>query len=242
VAGRFGRIAVLLAVVAVRSGLAAIGQRHSATIAGRNGRDLARATPESVAVSSVRLRRLDAGMQRFVDEVRLAGVTTPLARRGKTINFNAFSKRDIRTNHLQGDALKTMRPGTGWGLGFRVVVDAAAAGEPTNDGTFDWFGIGGTWFWIDPAADVVSVGMTRHRGRTNDEIRGLSRILYIRRCSTEIQLATNVTPCRGRQVQLQGTVPISGGCPPPTGVAWGLHGPACGRRRSSPRFRDRCRY
>ncbi len=83
----------------------------------------------------------------------------------------------MRTNHLQADALKTMRPGTGWGLDFRVVMDAAAAGEPTNDGEFDWYGIAGTWFWIDPKADLVFVGMIQSRGRANDEIKGLSRNL-----------------------------------------------------------------
>ena len=39
-----------------------------------------------------------------------------------------------RTNHLQAEALKTVRAGTGWGLGPQVVMDAAAAGEPYSDG------------------------------------------------------------------------------------------------------------
>jgi CubicO group peptidase (beta-lactamase class C family) len=84
----------------------------------------------------------------------------------------------IRTNHVQADALKTMRAGTGWGLGVRVVTDAAAAGEPVSDGSFDWFGIGGTWFWADPASDLVFVGMMQHwSGRTTAEVQGLSRNL-----------------------------------------------------------------
>jgi len=83
----------------------------------------------------------------------------------------------MRTNHLQAEALKTMRPGTGWGLDFRVVMDAAAAGEPTTDGTFDWYGIAGTWFWIDPKTDLIFVGMIQSRGRANSEIQGVSRNL-----------------------------------------------------------------
>ena len=83
----------------------------------------------------------------------------------------------MRTNHLAAEPFKTMRPGTGWGLGFRTVMDAAAAGEPVADGTFDWYGIGGTWFWIDPATDLVFVGMIQHRGRANNEIRTISRNL-----------------------------------------------------------------
>ncbi|MGQ0732567.1 MAG: serine hydrolase domain-containing protein [Acidobacteriota bacterium] len=83
----------------------------------------------------------------------------------------------MRTNHLQADALATVRPGTGWGMDFRVIMDAAIAGEPVSDGTFDWFGLGGTWFWIDPTADLVFVGMIQHRGRANSEIQGISRNL-----------------------------------------------------------------
>ncbi len=83
----------------------------------------------------------------------------------------------MRTNHVHAEALKTMRAGTGWGMDFRVYLDAAIAGEPVSDGTFDWFGIAGTWFWIDPAADLVFVGMIQHRGRVNTEIQGLSRNL-----------------------------------------------------------------
>jgi CubicO group peptidase (beta-lactamase class C family) len=84
----------------------------------------------------------------------------------------------LRTNHLQADALKTVRPGTGWGLGVRVVMDSAAAGEAMADGSFDWFGIGGTWFWIDPVTDLTFVGMIQQwNGRTTGEIQGLSRNL-----------------------------------------------------------------
>ncbi len=56
----------------------------------------------------------------------------------------------MRTNHVNPDPLKTMPPGTGWGMDFQVVTDAAAAGEAVPTGTFSWFGIAGTWFWIDP--------------------------------------------------------------------------------------------
>ena len=83
----------------------------------------------------------------------------------------------MRTNHLQREALATMRPGTGWGLGFRVYMDAAEAGEPVADGTYDWFGAAGTWFWIDPKTDLVVVGMMQNRGRINTEVHGLSRNL-----------------------------------------------------------------
>jgi CubicO group peptidase (beta-lactamase class C family) len=82
----------------------------------------------------------------------------------------------MRTNHVNPEPLKTMAPGTGWGMDFQVVTDAAAAGDSVSDGTFTWFGIAGTWFWIDPKADLAFVGMVGHQSlQTTRPIHGLSR-------------------------------------------------------------------
>ena len=84
----------------------------------------------------------------------------------------------MRTNHVNPDPLKTMPPGTGWGMDFQVVTDAAAAGDSVSDGTFSWWGIAGTWFWIDPKADLAFVGMVGHQNLlTTRPIHGLSRSL-----------------------------------------------------------------
>jgi len=84
----------------------------------------------------------------------------------------------MRTNHVNPDALKTMAPGTGWGMDFQVVMDAAAAGDSVSNGTFTWFGIAGTWFWIDPVEDLAFVGMVGHSSlQTTRPIHGLSRSL-----------------------------------------------------------------
>jgi CubicO group peptidase (beta-lactamase class C family) len=61
-----------------------------------NGRDLAKASPEAVGVSAERLKRLEAGLQQFVEQNRLAGVTTLLARRGKTVPSFTTGKKDSR--------------------------------------------------------------------------------------------------------------------------------------------------
>ena len=87
------------------------------------------------------------------------------------------SVKMMRTNHLQEQALGTMRPGTGFGLDFGVIMDPAAAGEPYSTGVFQWGGAAGTWFWIDPVEDFVFVGMIQHRGRAVDEVQGASRNL-----------------------------------------------------------------
>jgi CubicO group peptidase (beta-lactamase class C family) len=84
----------------------------------------------------------------------------------------------MRTNHVNPDPLKTMPPGTGWGMDFQVVTDAAAAGDSVSDGTFSWFGIAGTWFWIDPVKDLAFVGMVQHQNLgTTRPIHALSRSL-----------------------------------------------------------------
>jgi CubicO group peptidase (beta-lactamase class C family) len=84
----------------------------------------------------------------------------------------------MRTNHVNPDPLKTMAPGTGWGMDFQVVMDAAAAGDSVSNGTFSWFGIAGTWFWIDPVEDLAFVGMVQHQSLgTTRPIHGLSRSL-----------------------------------------------------------------
>ena len=64
----------------------------------------------------------------------------------------------MRTNHVDPEPHKTMPLGTGWGMDFQIVMDAAAAGEPVSDGAFGWFGIAGTWFWIDPVRDLALRG------------------------------------------------------------------------------------
>lgn len=51
--------------------------------------------------------------------------------------------------------------GTGWGLGFAVVKDAATAATLIPDGSFYWAGAANTFFWIDPKNDIVVVAMSQ---------------------------------------------------------------------------------
>jgi CubicO group peptidase (beta-lactamase class C family) len=87
----------------------------------------------------------------------------------------------MRTNHVNPDPLKTMPQGTGWGMDFQIVMDAAAAGDSVPNGTYSWFGIAGTWFWIDTVEDLAFVGMVQHVNLgTTRGIHGLSRSLVYR--------------------------------------------------------------
>jgi CubicO group peptidase (beta-lactamase class C family) len=51
--------------------------------------------------------------------------------------------------------------GTGFGLGFSVLVDPVANQSLGSIGQFAWGGAASTAFWIDPAEDVVCVFMTQ---------------------------------------------------------------------------------
>ncbi|MDO9318607.1 MAG: serine hydrolase domain-containing protein [Gammaproteobacteria bacterium] len=53
-------------------------------------------------------------------------------------------------------------PGNAFGLDFAVVVDPARNGG-MSEGSYWWWGIAGSWFWIDPVEDLVFVGMIQNR-------------------------------------------------------------------------------
>ncbi len=57
-------------------------------------RDLGMVDPVAVGVSAERLERLDAGMQAMVDDGKLAGIATMLARHGKVVHTNAVGTLD----------------------------------------------------------------------------------------------------------------------------------------------------
>jgi len=54
-----------------------------------------------------------------------------------------------------------MKPGEGWGYDCAVITDPLQAGESVGKGTFFWDGAAATWFWVDPANDLVFIGMTQ---------------------------------------------------------------------------------
>ena len=51
--------------------------------------------------------------------------------------------------------------GTGFGLGFSVITDPAAAQLPVSKGTYSWGGAASTYFWIDPAEELIGIFMTQ---------------------------------------------------------------------------------
>jgi CubicO group peptidase (beta-lactamase class C family) len=55
-----------------------------------------------------------------------------------------------------------MGPGFGHGLGVAVQLDSATAENPSAPGTFGWAGAANTFFWVDPANELIGMVWTQH--------------------------------------------------------------------------------
>jgi CubicO group peptidase (beta-lactamase class C family) len=60
-------------------------------------RDLAVAAPEDAGMSSERLARLSKAMQAVIDEGKVAGITTMIARHGKIVHFETFGHQNLES-------------------------------------------------------------------------------------------------------------------------------------------------
>ena len=61
------------------------------------GGDLPAARPEDVGVSSGRLKRIDELVRRYIDDQKVAGAVTLVARKGKVVHFEAQGLADVET-------------------------------------------------------------------------------------------------------------------------------------------------
>lgn len=78
----------------------------------------------------------------------------------------------MRTNVLSEQVLNSksgigqaqFSPAQGFGYDFAVVLDPDAAKRQVGKGSYWWWGIAGTWFWIDPTNDLIGIGIIQRRG------------------------------------------------------------------------------
>lgn len=79
----------------------------------------------------------------------------------------------MRTNVLSNELLASnangigparFSPAQGFGYDFAVVLDPEAAKRQVGKNSYWWWGIAGTWFWIDPTNDLLFVGIIQRRG------------------------------------------------------------------------------
>jgi CubicO group peptidase (beta-lactamase class C family) len=89
------------------------------------------------------------------------------------------------SNHLSpalmaggfGIGLQQIRPGYGHGFDGAVFTEPAAAGVPVGVGTYQWDGAAGTWFWVDPANDLLFVGLIQRLGESSPPLQKITQTM-----------------------------------------------------------------
>jgi len=85
----------------------------------------------------------------------------------------------MTTDHLHDDGASFLADGWGFGLGFTVKDQPALDGLPDSVGTYYWFGVAGTSFWIDPAQDLIGIFMIQIRPNLDVNFRDqFKRLVY----------------------------------------------------------------
>jgi CubicO group peptidase (beta-lactamase class C family) len=70
-------------------------------------------------------------------------------------------RQDETTPDIRRAGLFFPGAGMGFGLGFSLVTDDKL--QRPGNGTFSWWGIAGTEFWVDPKNDVFMIFMVQAR-------------------------------------------------------------------------------
>ncbi len=85
----------------------------------------------------------------------------------------------MRADHLRDDGASFLADGWGFGLGFTVKNQPALDGMPDSAGTYYWFGVAGTSFWIDPERDLIGIFMVQIRPNRDVNFRDqFKRLVY----------------------------------------------------------------
>ncbi len=82
----------------------------------------------------------------------------------KTLEFMQLNHLpDGRTIAQMGDKTfsEARMDGSGFGLGWAVTTDVVATQQPGSVGTYSWGGMASTFFWIDPAEDLIAIQATQ---------------------------------------------------------------------------------
>lgn len=69
--------------------------------------------------------------------------------------------QSIADHAVEGQWSDSMFDGTGFGLGFSVILDPAAAQTTSSAGRYAWGGIATTAFWVDPVEELIVVFMAQ---------------------------------------------------------------------------------
>ena len=98
---------------------------------------------------------------------------------GELDGVRILSPQTIKTmgsDHLGGDLIRASKvagastgylpgPGFGFGLGYAVRQSDGEGANAGNVGEINWGGAGGTYFWIDPKANMIAIWMMQAPGQ-----------------------------------------------------------------------------
>ena len=89
----------------------------------------------------------------------------------------------MHRNHLPAallpyELLGVPAPGMGFGLGSRVMLDVAETAGTGSPGDYGWSGAAKTYYWVDPAEDLVGVFMTQYMTGVRLPERDLRSLTY----------------------------------------------------------------
>ena len=74
-------------------------------------------------------------------------------------------------NHTGNLPIWLRGPGTGFGLGYSVVLDSGLAATTSSEGSVSWGGAYNTVFWIDPKEELIGILMSQVRPYTHLNMR-----------------------------------------------------------------------
>ena len=83
----------------------------------------------------------------------------------------------MTANHIGDLPIWLTGPGYGFGLGYSVIKDIGQAAIPASVGTYGWGGAFCTYFWVDPAEEMIGIMMTQVRPYTHLNIRQEFQVL-----------------------------------------------------------------
>lgn len=75
---------------------------------------------------------------------------------------NVLSEQVLASKSGIGQAV--FSPAQGFGYDFAVVLDPDGAKRQVGKDTYWWWGLAGTWFWIDPANELIGIGIIQRMG------------------------------------------------------------------------------
>jgi CubicO group peptidase (beta-lactamase class C family) len=95
--------------------------------------------------------------QMLLNKGELGGVRIVSAAAVEMMTSNHLSDALLSGGFFAG--VHRMRPGYGYGFNGAVFHDPGEAGSPVGQGTYQWDGAAGTWFWIDPEHQLLYIGL-----------------------------------------------------------------------------------